>query len=101
MKCFELLQKHFATCGIDVSQKSRETHSFNVKNLNIFILLWVNIGLNAGLLNKANTFDEITDILLRCVEDVTSGICYLLIVWKTVQLFEFINDLTDAVSASE
>lgn len=101
MQSFELLQKHFALCGIEITQKSTKTHPFNAKNLTIFILLYVNVGLIGILLNEVNTFDEITDILLRSVSDGTCGIIYLIIIWKTSKLFEFISSLVDTVNSSE
>lgn len=101
MLCFELLREHFAMCGIAISPNSPKTHPFNGKNSAIVILLCVNVSSIAILLNEANTFEEITDIVFRSVSTSTCGILYVAIVWKTSALDEFIDRLADTVDASE
>lgn len=101
MPSFGLLREHFAMCGIAISTKSPKIHPINGTNLTIVILLCVNVGSIAILLNGANNFDEITDIVFRSVSTGTCGILYVAIVWKTSALDEFIDRLADAVDASE
>lgn len=98
MQSFELLRKHFAMCGVENSPKNQP---FNVKNVSIFILVYVNVSLIGILLNEVDTFHEITDILLRSVSDGTCGIVYLIIVWKTSNISEFMNNLESTVNASK
>lgn len=101
MQYFELLRKHFAMCGIEISQRSSKTHPFSVKNSTIFILVCINVSTIAIMLKEAHTFDEYTDILFRSVSGGTCGIFYEIIVWKTPKLLEFINSLEDTVNTSE
>lgn len=101
MEVFTLIQNHFATCGIAVTQKLQKTHPFNLKNLTVFILLCVFIILIAASLDETNTFDDFTDISFRCVSNSACNLVYAIIVWKTAKLFEFINCLADIVKLSE
>lgn len=101
MESFELIRKHLAMCGIEISQKSPKNHAFNAKNVTVFILVSVSVSLIALTLNEADTFDECTDILYRSVSIGTSTILYVIIVWKTAKLFEFINALANIVNTSE
>lgn len=101
MPSFELLRWHFAMCGVEISQRSPKNHPFNARNLTVIVLLCMNVSSIVVLLNEANTFDEITDILFRSVSYATCGIIYSIIVWKTSNLLDFIDSLTDAVNASE
>lgn len=101
MEVFESLRKHFATCGIAVSQKSPRRHPFNVKNSTVFILLCLYVSLIAVFVNDANTFDERTDILYKVVSISTCGILYEIIVLKMLKLFAFIDSLADTVDSSE
>lgn len=100
MESFALLQEHLAMCGIEITEKSSENQPFNAKNLTVCFVLCVDVGLNVMLLNEANTFDEYTNILLIAGSVSTCGIFYVIIIWKTVKLFEFINALADTVKSS-
>lgn len=101
MPCFELLRQHFAMCGIEALQGSSKTHPFNAKNLTIFLLICANVTLIGILLREATAFDEIVDISFRGGSDATCGIVYVIIVWETSALFEFVDDLADTVETSE
>lgn len=101
MPCFELLRLHFAMCGIKVLRGSSKKHPFNVKNLTIFLLICANVTLIGVLLNEATSFDDIVDISFRGGSDATCGIVYVIIVWKTSALFEFVDNLADTVNTSE
>lgn len=98
MEFFELIRKHLAMCGIE---KSTKNHPFNVKNSTVFILIGVLITLTAVPLKEANTFNESTNILYQIVSNGSCAIVYEIIVWKTVELIEFINGLANIVEASE
>lgn len=101
MAVFALLRKHLAMSGIKISQQSPKTRPLNVKNSTICILICVTVTLMTISLNEANTFDESTDILFQSVSIGTCGIFYVIIVWKTSELFEIINGLADIVNTSE
>lgn len=90
-------------CGIKISQKSPEIHSFNVINLTVFILLCLYVGCIALLLTDTEimTFNEYTDMFFRIGTIGTFGMVYEIIVSKMSKLFEFVNSLADIVQASE
>lgn len=98
MEFFALLQMHLATCGIKTSQKP---HPFNVKNFTIIIAMCVSVIVTALSLNEANTFDECTDTMFRVSSIGTCGILYVIIVWKTSKLSEFIDSLSDTIELSK
>lgn len=101
MKIFELLRKHFALCGIAISQTSSKTHPFNVKNFTIFTLLCVTVSLTALSLKDASTFDECRNVLFQSVSFGACAILYAIIVLKTGKLFAFISSLSDTIEGSE
>lgn len=101
MENFELLQKHLALCGIEMSNNLLKNQSLNLKNLAVALLLCLYISLISVLLNETNTFEEGTDIFFRIISIGSFGIIYEIIVWKTSKLFEFINSLAGIVQASE
>lgn len=101
MHCFELLLKHFALCGIEISQKISKSNPVNVKNLTVLFLLCVHVSSMSIMLKDVNTFDEITDILFLSVSYGALGIFYLIVIWKTSKLLKFIDNLADTVNASK
>lgn len=101
MESFALLRKHLAMGGIAISQKSSKNHPLNVRNSTVFILLCTTSTSVALSLNDAKAFEECIDILFRSVSIGTGAIFYGIVVWKTSELFEFINSLADTVRASE
>lgn len=101
MESFAFIQKQLATNGIMTSKKTTKFYPFNVRNLTVFILNCFNSTLIAASLNKANTFDECTDILYRSVSVGACNIIYAIIVWKTSKLTEFVDRLTNTVNESE
>lgn len=101
METFTLLRRHLAMCGITMSPQSSKNHPFNAKNVTICVLISVTVTLIVVLLNEPNTFDECTEILMRSVTIGTAGVIYVIIVWKTSKLCEFVNYLEAMVNASE
>lgn len=101
MESFALLREHLAMCGIAISQTSPKIQPINGKNSTMCIVLCVNVTLTTIVINKANTIDEYTNILLKSSSVGTCGIFYAIIIWKTSKLGEFINSLADTVKESE
>lgn len=103
MEFFALLRKHIVMCGIEISKDSKPPHKypFNVKNSTIFILISLYTTLCAIALNEINNFDEFTNLLFMTSSFIICGIDYVIIIWKTCELFEFIDSLEDIVSKSE
>lgn len=100
MEMFELVQRHFRMCGIIIPTKPSKI-PINVGNSTIFLLLCACVTLNAILLKEVSTFDEYTDILFHVVSNDVFGVLYAIIVWKTSDLFELINQQAKIVRASE
>lgn len=101
MELFALLRNHFVASGISVSENSSKSQPFNVKNSTVFVLLCLTVSLMGASITEANSFDERTDI---CFKSVSIGLCcivYVMIVWKTSILFEFIDNLDETINESE
>lgn len=88
-------------CGIAVSEKSSKTYEFNVRNVVVFLLVWVMVGFVLALLSETRAFNDVTDILFRSVSIGAANILYIIIVWKTSKLREFIDRSAHTVNASE
>lgn len=101
MEISALLQKHFAICGIEISQKAPKSHSINVKNSRILVIICASCIFVLILLNEVSTFDECIDTLFRSISVGAIGILYAIVVWKSSNLFKFIKSLADIVEASE
>lgn len=101
MESFELLRNHLGMGGIIIARKSPRNHPFNAKNSTIFLLLCLNSILIAIASNQATTYDEYIDILFQSVSIGACAIPYVIIVWKTPILFEFINSLAAIVGERE
>lgn len=101
MEFFELLRKHFVMCGIEISKKSTKNHPFNEKNLKIFMLVCLHVILFAVMLIESDSFGDSTYMVFQTFSTGSCGICYIIIVWTTSNLFEFINNVADTVNESE
>lgn len=98
METFELLRKHFAMSGITLSNGK---YPFNAKNSIIFVSLCITVSLSAISMKDAKTDDERTDILFQSVSIGICCIVYVIIIWKTTILFDFIDGLDDTINESE
>lgn len=101
MESFALIRMNLAMGGIELSEKLPKTHPINAKNSTIFILICLTVSSIVGLLNESNTFDERTNILFQSVTFTVCAMIFLIIVWKTSNLSQFINSSVDIVEASE
>lgn len=95
MELFILLRKHFAMSGIS------DREPLNAKNLTLFVLLCVTVTLMAASIEEAETYDECADILFQSISIGVCCIVYVIIIWKTSILFEFIERLDDTIKESE
>lgn len=101
MESFALIRMNLAMGGIELSEKSPKTHPINAKNSTIFILICLTVWSIVALLDESNTFDERTNILFQSVTFTVCAMNFLIIVWKTSNLSQFINSSVDIVEASE
>lgn len=88
-------------CGIATSKKSPKNRPFNVENATVLILIYVLVILSIAALNNVNTFNERTNILFHCLSQSFCGIIYGMVVWKTSEIVEFINDLDATINQRE
>lgn len=98
MEIFALLRKHLTMCCIASPPKK---HSFNARNSAIITWVYLYVILSTAAIKEIDTFQERTDILFRISSFCTCGFNYLIIVWKTSELLEFINGLDDIIRASK
>lgn len=101
MEIFAILRNQLAMCGIAIAQKLPKSNPFNMRNSTVSFMLYLYVSLNALSLNGTSTFDEWIYILFRSVSIATCGFVYVIIVWKTSNLFEFINNLNGTVNERE
>lgn len=99
MKFHELLQKHLAMCGLAMSKGSRNPVS--LRNLTYLVLTIMSASSTAASIRLTDKFDERIDMANQSTSFTAIGVCYIIVVSKTSNLFEFINNLTKAVRASE
>lgn len=101
MENFDLIRNHLAMCGIPISKKTLQNHSFNVKNSTVIILVYIFVILSMSSLNEAHTFGESIDIFLHSLSQSFAGMIYVMIVRKTSEIIEFINGLEDIINQRE
>lgn len=101
MESFTLLRKHLEIIGIVSQMPDQNLLPFNTKNVIVIILAGSNAILYTKLLNKTSTFQEYTDLIYNTVSACNFTIIFLSIVWKTSDLFTFVNKLENMVEESE
>lgn len=74
---------------------------FNVKNTIVIILAGSNAIAYVKQLNKTTTFQEYTNLIYNTVSACNFTIIFLNIVWKTPDLFKFIDNLDNTVKDSK
>lgn len=104
VESFTLFRKHLGMCGIILqppSSRNSYTFHFNSKNLTVIILtIFGGIATNK-LIDDAKSFDEYTDILYRTIFMYIITVIYTYIIWKTPELFVFVNSLEDNINRSK
>lgn len=101
MEIFAILRNQLTICGIAIAQKLPSNNPFNLRNSTVSLSLYLYISLIVLSLDVSSTFDEWIYILFRSVSMGTCGFAYLIIVWKTAELFEFINNVSETVDERE
>lgn len=103
MENFLLYQKHLAMSGIiaqKLSQNSRR-FNFNLKNSTVIAVASLGAILTIKLLDEVQTFEEYTDTIHIIIFMIGIIIFYTYIVWKTPELFAFVNRLEDSIKKSK
>lgn len=101
MEIYELVRKHLAMVGIDISKTARKKSPINVKNVTFLILTALSASSTAYSMKFTDKFDERTDMANQSVSFVAVGVCYAIVIWKTSELKKFMMNLTEAIKASE
>lgn len=96
MKLFEVIQTHFGYWAI---YRSRQKNSpFNWKNIAIiFLFVQFIIKSVAYFLFSASTFGEHTETFFSFTTGIVIAICYLSIVYKSVDIFDLIDNMEEAI----
>lgn len=98
MESLIFFRKHLAMNGIILQQSSKK---FHLKNLTVIILCFL-YGISlAKLLDEVNNFDEYVDIVNRMITTYLFNLYYMHIVWKTPQLYGFIDNLENCIRKSK
>lgn len=100
MECITLLRKHLTVIGIqNIFEKSPQCRlrAYNSKNTMICILAGCNAILYARLLYEPNTFEELTNVIYNCSSATVFTLIFLVIIWKTLDLYAFIDKLERTV----
>lgn len=97
MESLTLLRKHLTMIGVlNVFKKSR-LQAFNAKNSMICTLAGCNAVLYAKLLYEPNTFEEYINLIYNCSSAAVFTLIFIVIIWKTFELYNFINKLEKTV----
>lgn len=100
MESFTLLRKHLAMIGIlNIFAKSprNRLRAFNTKNTMIFTLAGCSAIFYAKLLYEPNTFEEYTDLIYNGSSATVFTMIFIAIIWKTSELYSFIDKLENTV----
>lgn len=101
MESFTLFRAHLAMSGIDLQQTSQNSHSFNLKNLTVLTSVSAYLLSIVKLLDDIKTFEEYAAIVYRVIFSQLFLIFYIHIVWKTPELFGFLNCLEQIIEKSK
>ena len=100
MESLTLLRKHLVMSGICLPQYPQK-HSFNAKNLLIFILIGINITLQTKQLYITNTFEEQADIIYVIISSCFCAAVFLSMISQTSALFKLIDNLEEVIKKSK
>lgn len=101
MEIYELLRKHFAMCGVHISREAQNQNPVNMRNSVFFIVIILSAVSTAASINQTDEFYERTEMANQSFSYAVCGICYIIVVWKTSNLSEFLNNLTETIETSE
>lgn len=93
MECFTLFRKHLAMSGINLKQSPK--NSIVLVSVSLYLIAIVK------LLDEAKTFDEYTNIIYRLFFVYLLFLFYLIVTWKTPQLYRFVNSLEYRINKSK
>lgn len=99
MKFHELLRNHLAMCGLAMKKGSR--NPISIRNFIYLIVTIMSASSTGASIRFTDKFDERIDMANQSTSFAAIGICYIIVVSKTSNLFEFINNLTKTVKTSE
>lgn len=71
--------------------------AYNTKNAMICALAACNAVLYAKLLYESNTFEEYVNLIYNCSSAAVFTFIFIVIIWKTLELYDFINKLEKTV----
>lgn len=102
MESFTLLRKDLEFSGIILHYlQPQNSYLINLKRLTLIILASLYEISLIKLLDKANTFDEYTNIFYEVIAVMIYIIFYINIVWKTSNLLQLVDSLENCINNSK
>lgn len=98
MECFKLFREHLAAVGIIEPKSSLSARRFHFKNSTITLISFLSGVQMSKTLEDAHTLEEYAEIVYRMVYMYMATVLYANIVWKTPELFRFVNSLEDSIT---
>lgn len=98
MKAFKSIKYYFAIVGIAPSKQ----HKFNVNIPMVFVMYSLNLIINGVyLFRQANDFQEIVNLIYVCSTHLVGLMTFIAVIWRTEDMFVFLDSLKKAISNSK
>lgn len=98
MQILQPIRNIFSFVGIAPYQKQ----PFNMRNVVTLFMLGTGVLLNCvHLFYEASTFKEYTDSVCASSSMVVAIILFAILIWKTLPMFSFLNNLEESVTKSK
>lgn len=98
MEIFQPIRDRLLVVGIVLYQK----HPLNLRNLLTLFMLIMGSLLNCvHLFHEAITFKDFTDSFCASSSMIMATILFLILIWKTLSLYRYLNNLEECVTKRE
>lgn len=102
MKIFQSVQAYFAQLGISPQSQSVKRHSFDMKNVMIFVsIAGAFVVCSLFLVFEANDFKEYSNCFFSTITFLMGIFDYAIHVWKMKELFHFIKKFEHFIQRSK
>lgn len=102
MKIFTTFQKASEKLGIYRPQSFQLFQTLNIKNFGILIcFVFFSLATILYLISEAKTFDEYSESLLGFVVGISIVGCFIVIIWKTADIYRLIDNFERVITQSE
>lgn len=100
MVIFQIIQKNLAIGGID-RHRSTVRHGFNEYNVLIAGVIGAACIASSLYLLEKPSFKELIISVYATADTIGTGTDFVILIWKSSKVFQFIQSLEDAIEMSE